>query len=414
MKKIIKIVSLVLVFAVITAVLAEFNFSDPPGTSKDADGDLSDGNIVKTDYSTFAVNSALIGTGSVSVSARSCILCTSDGMVIYEKQADVPLPMASITKVMSVIVALEKIEDLKDTVVVSPLAVGIEGSSVYLREGERVDFETLLYSAMLESANDATTALAIAVSRTEEAFVAEMNRKADELGMSNTEFQNPHGLSEDGHYTTARDYARLMAYALENDTFRQIISTRKKVVAADDGSFTRVLTNHNRLLITYKGMLGGKTGYTRASGRTLVTAAQRNETTLICVTIDASNDWNDHTSLYDLGFQTVRTEVLTPENCGTELPVAAGSKESVTLTIKEDFPITIPINSEVTVDYVQPHMRFAPVKKGESFGYAVYYIDGKKAGEIPLYADEDILGAEPEIKSGIIDKIKGFFRKEGN
>ena len=111
MKKIIKIVSLVLVFAVITAVLAEFNFSDPPGTSKDADGDLSDGNIVKTDYSTFAVNSALIGTGSVSVSARSCILCTSDGMVIYEKQADVPLPMASITKVMSVIVALEKIED---------------------------------------------------------------------------------------------------------------------------------------------------------------------------------------------------------------------------------------------------------------------------------------------------------------
>ncbi len=413
MKKIIKIVSLLVVFTVITAVLAEFKLSGLRGKSEDADGDPTDLSTEKTDYSAFAVNTALISTSSVGVSARSCILCTSDGMVLYEKQADVPLPMASITKVMSVIVALEKIEDVAAVIEVSPLAVGIEGSSVYLQAGEKVDYEMLLYSAMLESANDATTALAIAVSGSEEDFVAEMNKKADELGMKSTEFKNPHGLSADGHYTTARDYSRLMAYALKNDTFRQIISTRKKVIMSADGSLTRVLTNHNRLLITYKGMIGGKTGYTQASGRTLVTAAQRNGTTLICVTIDASGDWNDHTMLFDRGFQTVRTEVLTSENCRTELPVAAGIKESVTLTLKDDFPVTIPVDSEVTVDYVYPHMRFAPVKKGDSFGYAVYYIDGKKAGELPLYADEDIPGIEPEIKSGIIEKIKGFFRKEG-
>lgn len=412
MKKIIKIVSLIMVFAVITAVLAELSLSAIRENTKDADGDPAD-KADKTDYSAFAVNNALISTGSVGVSARSCILCTSDGMVLYEKQADVPLPMASITKVMSVIVALEKIEDVKKVVEVSPLAVGIEGSSVYLKPSEKVELEMLLYSAMLESANDATTALAIAVSGTEEEFVSEMNRKADELGMKSTEFKNPHGLSAEGHYTTSRDYARLMAYALKNDTFRKIISTRKKVIAADDGTLTRVLTNHNRLLITYKGMIGGKTGYTQASGRTLVTAAERNGTTLICVTIDASGDWNDHTSLYDRGFQTVRTETLTSENCRTELPVAAGIKDSVTLALKKDFSVTIPINSEVTIDYELPHMRFAPIKSGEQYGYAVYYIDGKRSGELPLYADEDIPGTEPEVKSGILEKIKGFFRKEG-
>lgn len=340
----------------------------------------------------------------ISVSAKSAILCTPSGIILYEKRADTPLPMASITKLMTAVVALENIEDLKTEVVVSPLAAGVEGSSVYLKAGEKVTYEMLVYSAMLESANDATLALAIALMGDEESFVAEMNRKAEELGMESTSFKNPHGLSADGHYTTARDYARLMSYALESETFCKIIGTKKMVVPSIDGSMTRVLTNHNRLLMTYKGMIGGKTGFTKASGRTLVTAANRDGVTLICVTINASDDWNDHTNLFNRGFSYVESNMYTSDDTQRNIAVA-GSNKSIAVKMQNDVNIVTTKVSDTEVKYFLPKFLYAPVKTGDEVGKIVFYIDGEECGSEVLYAAESADYLELK-KPGTIEKIK--------
>ena len=367
-------------------------------------------NTIK-DYSTFATGTPLFN--DISVSANSAILCTDDGTLLFEKNADVPLPMASITKVMSAIVALEMITDLSELVCVDNRAVGIEGSSVYLNAGEAVTYEMLLYSSLLESANDATTALAIAVSGSVEDFVLEMNRKAQQLSMSSTHFCNPHGLNENEHFTTARDYARLMAYALDDPTFCSIIATKKAVFQKSDKSMYRVLTNHNRLLNTYKGMLGGKTGFTKASGRTLVTAACRNETTLICVTLNASNDWNDHTLMLDRGFNAVKSVAFDREMLLETVNVAAGSSDTVAVKLAQTVKFTLKANEQVTYSLTLPHILFAPVKAGQVVGRAEFYNGENLLKTVDLIAAKDV--DEPEIereKTSIFARIISFFKQK--
>lgn len=410
MKKILKILLLVLVVSLVTALIAELPYIR---TSDDILNDLDTDGETEYDYTKFAINPAVVPSESVNVSAKSCILCTSDGLVIYEKQADVPLPMASITKVMSTIVALENIDDLKQKVQVPQNAVGIEGSSVYLKAGETVDYEMLLYSSMLESANDAVTALAISVSGSTDAFVEKMNIKASEIGMTSTVFKNPHGLSDDGHYTTSRDYAKLMSYALENDDFVKIISTKKIVFSNEDNSASRVLTNHNRLLNTYVGMIGGKTGFTKSSGRTLVTAAERNGTVLICVTINASDDWNDHTSLFNKGFDTVKTVTLDPGECQQVLPIACGKTDKAYLTLTKPLRITVPKDSEVDFKFYRPHLEFAPVNEGEKIGKLVYFVDGKAVGEVEMTVKATVDAAEVQKRNGLSEKLKSLLFGKG-
>ena len=408
--KLLKTVALTLIMTAFTAFASEFTFNatvDIPdnGGKTEIDETENDG---ENKAFTLTDSSAMIGLEEISVSAKSAILCTDDGLVLYEKQADIPLPMASITKVMTAIVALEAIKDISVSVEVSSKAVGTEGSSVYLKNGEKVTLEMLLYSAMLESANDATVALAIAVAGSEEGFVSLMNEKAASLGMKSTSFANPHGLPSSEHYTTCEDYARLMAYALKNDAFREIISTRKKIYPSSDGSLTRVLTNHNRLLTTYKDMIGGKTGFTKTSGRTLVTAAERDGTTLICVTINASNDWNDHTELFDEGFQRVNTQKF---SCQRTIPLAGGKSERIKCSFSEDISITSENGTDIEVIYTLPHMIFAPVSKGQRVGYAVFYQNGKEIFKKDIYAAYSVEAMETSAeKIGFFDKITGFFK----
>lgn len=340
------------------------------------------------DFTSFAQGEPLVQ--GVSVSARSAILCSGDGVLIYEKNADTPLPMASITKVMSVICALERINDLSSEVRVPKEAVGIEGSSVYLTDGEIVSVEMLVYSAMLESANDAVTALAIAVGGDCDSFVDIMNEKAKSLSMNSTNFKNPHGLSENDHFTTARDYAKLMAYAIQNETFCKVIATKKAVYPKYDNSMTRVLTNHNRLLNTYPDMLGGKTGFTKVSGRTLVTAARRGETTLICVTLDAPNDWDDHTALFEVGFDTVQTLKFTPNELSAQISVSGGERQNVNVNSYFDVFVTVKKGESVSVSLkVEPSV-FAPVKRYAELGRAELIKDGECILSAPLYANESV------------------------
>lgn len=342
-----------------------------------------------------------------SISARSaCLVDADSGKLLYSKNADKRMPMASTTKVMTAIVALESKVPLDTVIKIPKAAVGIEGSSVYLKEGESIALEDLLYSLLLASANDASVAIAIAVAGSEDAFVELMNKKALELGLSNTHFSNPHGLDDKEHYTTARELAQIMAYALQNESFMAICGTYKKVLQREGG--TRLLVNHNRLLKAYKGVIAGKTGFTKKSGRCLVSLAEREGLRLICVTLDAPNDWADHTSLYDFGFTNYKR--VTPDRVAIDVPVISGTKGSVLVTSQNELSMLIPseLSDKIEVTISAPRFLFADVKKGEMVGKAIYTCNGKILASAPLYACEDI----PKIHYGfnLIDWLKNIIK----
>ena len=224
--------------------------------------------------------------------AKAVLLDASSGRVLYEKDACDRSLIASTTKIMTALVVCERC-NLADRVKIPAEAVGIEGSSLYLKEGEVLTVQDLLYGLMLHSGNDAAVALAIYCGGTEADFVAMMNEKASRLGLGDTHYANPNGLDHDGNYSTALDLARLAAYALENEDFLRTVSCKTVTIG------NRSLRNHNRLLFSYDGAIGVKTGYTKAAGRILVSAAERDGRRLVAVTINAPNDWNDHTALLD-------------------------------------------------------------------------------------------------------------------
>ena len=230
---------------------------------------------------------------AVETSAASAILMDADsGRVLYERNADRKMLIASTTKILTALVAIEE-GDLHDTVKVSREAAYTEGSAMYLTEGETLTLETLLYGVLLCSGNDAAVAVAQHVGGSVKGFVSLMNEKARELGMEHSSFANPNGLDDEQHYSTARDMAKLARAALENETLMRIASTRSVTIGG------RTMTNHNKLLHYVDGCLGLKTGYTKAAGRTLVSCAEKNGQRLIAVTLQDGNDWADHQALYE-------------------------------------------------------------------------------------------------------------------
>ena len=234
---------------------------------------------------------------AVETSAASAILMDADsGRVLYEHNADRKMLIASTTKILTALVAIEE-GDLHDSVKISREAAYTEGSAMYLTEGETLTLETLLYGVLLCSGNDAAVAVAQHVGGSVKGFVALMNEKARELGMEHSSFANPNGLDDEQHYSTARDMAKLARAALENETLMRIASTRSVTIGG------RTMTNHNKLLHYVDGCLGLKTGYTKAAGRTLVSCAERAGQRLVAVTLQDGNDWADHAALYDYGFR---------------------------------------------------------------------------------------------------------------
>ncbi|MBQ0038692.1 MAG: D-alanyl-D-alanine carboxypeptidase [Clostridiales bacterium] len=231
----------------------------------------------------------------VEVSATAAILLDADsGRVLYEKNADRQMLIASTTKIMTVLVALEH-ANLNAEVTIKESHM-VEGSSMDLKPGEKVSVEELLYGVMLCSGNDAALALADYCGNGVEQFVKWMNEKAAELGMEDSSFANPNGLDDEKHYSTARDMACLAAYAAKNETFVRLCSTESVTIGG------RTMTNHNKLLHMVDGCIGMKTGYTKAAGRTLVTSAIQDGRCLVAVTLQDGNDWVDHEALYEYGF----------------------------------------------------------------------------------------------------------------
>ncbi|MBR5314699.1 MAG: D-alanyl-D-alanine carboxypeptidase, partial [Clostridia bacterium] len=207
------------------------------------------------------LQSFAIGCCALDVSAHSAFVIDGDsGLTVYEKNADAKMGMASTTKIMTCIVAIENCNLEKD-VSVSDKAIGVEGSSIYLQKGETLTMKQLLYALMLQSANDAATAIACEISGSTEEFAVLMNEKAKSLGLKNTHFTNPHGLYDENHYTTARELALITKHALENPTFREIVSTIKTTIPLNNDEGVRALVNHNKLLRIYDGAIGVKTGF---------------------------------------------------------------------------------------------------------------------------------------------------------
>lgn len=255
-----------------------------------------------------------VNASQVHVSAQAAVLLDAEsGRVLYEKNGHEPLRIASITKIMTAIVAIE-LGDLDDVVTVSPNASGVEGSSIYLLPGEKLSLEDLLYGLMLRSGNDAAVAIAEHIGGSVEGFVFLMNQKARELGMEHTVFSNPHGLdTHEEHYSTAYDMALLSAYAMKNETFAQIVATKRKTVPMPGEEWDRVWYNKNRLLSMYPYADGIKTGYTKRAGRTLVSSSTKDGHRLIAVTLNAPNDWQDHMALYEYGYRKYRQVTLAQE-----------------------------------------------------------------------------------------------------
>jgi len=251
-------------------------------------------------FSLFTIYAYSAQRAEIKISAKACALYNpTDGTFLYTKNENDRLSMASTTKIMTAIVAIEN-SDLNKIITVDDRAIGIEGSSIYLKSGEEISVLSLLYALMLRSANDAAAALAYEISGSLEDFATLMNLKTEELGLKNTNFENPHGLDSPNHFTSAHDLAIISTYALSNSTFKEICSTRKAKI--ESSLETRILINHNKLLSSYNGCIGIKTGYTRKSGRSLASAAEKEGVTLICVTINAPDDWNDHKKLFNYGF----------------------------------------------------------------------------------------------------------------
>ena len=322
-----------------------------------------------------------------SVSAKSAILIDgATGKIIFEKNAELRLPMASTTKIMTALCTLEH-ADVEKTVSVDPRAVGIEGSSVYLKAGERITLRDLLYSLMLASANDAAAAIAYAVSGGIESFAALMNEKARELGLSDTHFDNPHGLDSENHYTTALDLALLARYALENAEFAKIVSTSSKQIESDVA--THALYNHNRLLRSYSGCIGVKTGFTKTSGRCLVSAAERDGLRLICVTLNAPDDWNDHKTLLDYGFSHFYADKLcTASESFYEMPVVSGERGRVFCVAAKTVYLTRSADGKDKISCTVECERFLwrLPKPGERLGRLVFKKDGQTVATVELIA----------------------------
>lgn len=318
-------------------------------------------------------------------SSESIIMVEANsGMVIFEHNADKKMLIASTTKIMTALVVLENCS-CDEKVTIKKDYTNIEGSSLYLREGEIFTVQELLYGLMLASGNDAAVALAYHTAGGIEQFAELMNDKAHELGLKNTSFKNPHGLDEDGHYSTAKDLSVIARYAMQNEDFREIVSTKSAVI------HERVLVNHNKLLWKYDGAAGIKTGYTMQSGRSLVSFAERDGTSFIIVTINDRDDWDDHMALFNWGFDNYKTEnAVDAEALTYEIPVISGESKIITVRPSNDVSIFIEKDRECEICVFLPRFVYAPVQSGDIIGSIQVFSDGELVGETELICDESI------------------------
>lgn len=314
------------------------------------------------------------------------------GRLLYDKSSNQQSLIASTTKIMTALLICERCNVL-DQMRIPKEAVGIEGSSMYLKEGERLTLQELLYGLMLSSGNDAAVALALYCCGSVEEFANQMNDKARMLGMTQTHFENPNGLDARDHHSSARDLAILACYAMENPVFAKTVSTKTITIG------NRCLRNHNKLLWRYPGADGVKTGFTKAAGRILVSSAVQNRRRLVAVTINAPDDWRDHAALLDQGFSQYRLQrLVTVGDCVGYREIAGGTAAKVAVLAADNFVYALA--GEESPQLLLPGSGFiyAPVAEGADAGVAYVLLSGKAVGKIPVVYGETAEMVQPEQK----------------
>lgn len=344
------------------------------------------------------------------VSAQSAILMEQDsGRVIFEKDAYTQRRIASITKIMTAILAIES-GKLDKTVTVSSTAIRTEGSSIYLQEGEKIKLEDLVYGLMLRSGNDAAVAIAETVGGSLDGFVYLMNQKAEEIGMKNTHFANPHGLDDhEDHYSSAYDMALLTRYAMNNDTYKKIAGTESYRSESSNDKWDRVWKNKNKLLTSlYEYSTGGKTGYTKRAKRTLVSTAEKDGVSYIAVTLNDPDDWDDHINLFETAFKQYKMVQVLDEG---KIKAVKDKfyKNKIYLKSAVEFPVTKKEEDLFKVEYkltkVKEDWQRNQEDVPEIVGEAKIYLDDKLLDSVPIHFKHD---KNKETKS-FLDYFKNMF-----
>lgn len=341
--------------------------------------------------------------GGVRASGGSAYIAIErdSARVLYGSNIDARLPMASTTKIMTALVAIEK-NDIKKRVKIPKAAVGIEGSSIYLRENEEMTVEDLLYGLMLTSGNDSAAALAIVTAGSVEDFAAMMNKRAKEIGAKNTNFTNPHGLHDARHYTSAYDLALITAHALKNPVFQTIVSAEKYTISdAGGGAGARYLSNKNKMLKMYCGADGVKTGFTKNSGRCLVASAKRGDMRVITVVLNHADMWNDSMSLLDRSFDNYKIVKIAGAEQTVDAPVAGGARGFAAAAPEDKY---YPVKADERLSYeILPEKLKAPVKKGAVAGKIKISIDNHLIFEEKLYTIDSVK------EKSALDRLKDLF-----
>lgn len=359
-----------------------------------------------------SVSSFFIHTSAVSVSARGAVMmCAETGEILFSENPDKRLSMASTTKIMTSLLALEAATPELEIEVTQEMT-DVEGTSMGLRAGDSVSLLEIVYGMLIQSGNDAANTAAIVLGGSIEKFAEMMNKRAEEIGMKNSHFVTPSGLDDDEHYSTAYDMALLACECIRNPEFRKICSQKTAMLSYGNPPYDRTLVNHNRLLWNMEDCIGIKTGFTQKSGRCLVSAAERNGITLVIVTLNDPDDWDDHISLFDYGFSICKPGVLSP-SC-RRLKVCGSDKESI--SVVPAYEPMFPESEDAQCEILLRQIEYAPIEKGEIVGKAVYRSNGKILFELPLVAREPadtavhIAEEKPSAFDKVINRIKDFLR----
>lgn len=333
------------------------------------------------------VNAYALESGDLSAEC-AVLMNVQTGDVIFGKNADRQRSMASTTKIMTSLLAVES-GLLQNEITVTEEMVKVEGTSMGLLVGDKVSLDELLHGMLLQSGNDAANATAVYLGDSIESFVSNMNLRARKIGMNNTSFQTPSGLDGENHYSTAYDMALLGAEAVSNPKFLSVCSKQKASLSYGNPPYTRTVYNHNKLLFRYDFVYGIKTGFTKKSGRCLVSYAKKDGVGLVAVTLNAPDDWNDHKKLYDFGFSGISAQQVKPE-VPASVPVV-GSVLSELAVSTESYTISSELSkNNVSYRVFLPAFVYAPVKKGDVIGWWDIYLNGVKTESISIIAENDV------------------------
>lgn len=358
--------------------------------------------------------------GEVGVSAQSAVLmCQNSGEVLFEKSAHKQLSMASTTKIMTSLLALEAAVPETEITVTKEM-VAVEGTSMGLLAGDSVSLRELVYGMLLQSGNDAANTVAYVIGGSPEGFAKLMNERAAEIGMENTNFVTASGLDDENHYSTAYDMALLACESIANPEFAAICSQKTARLTYGNPPYARTLTNHNRLLWKYEDAIGVKTGFTKKSGRCLVSAAERNGIVLVAVTLNAPDDWNDHISMFEYGFSQCEAANVGCDLSDVRLKVVGGEAQSAAVRLSYQ-PVWLK-GEECSYRLIMKPFEYAPVNAGEIVGTAVFFSGDKIIDEVPIEAAEfverktaPVQTEEPPqeekgLFSKLLQKIKNIFK----